>query len=94
MPDQRQPIPHHRLGLDAGQPRPDGDIGEAFFDELAAFAGLAAVAAVPADAAADRVLAEPATDAAPGDAVVLAPPDDPVAKSIARNGRRGGAAAW
>jgi len=25
---------------------------------------------------------------------VLTPPDDPIAKSIARNGRRGGAVAW
>ena len=60
------------------------DMGEAFFAELAnltAPAGGVEVAHEAGDA--------PASDASP-EAAVLTPPDDPVTKSIARNGRRGG----
>ncbi|HET6151269.1 MAG TPA: tRNA dihydrouridine synthase DusB [Polyangia bacterium] len=62
------------------------DMGEAFFDELAGLASRRPELAAPSDLS----LAEEAA----AEAVVLTPPDDPIAKSIARNGRRGGALGW
>ncbi len=33
MTNERQPIPHHRLGVNAGQTWADRDVGKAFFDQ-------------------------------------------------------------
>jgi tRNA-dihydrouridine synthase B len=57
------------------------DMGEDFFDQLAGLASLPELVAPSDLSAADESAA-------------LTPPDDPIAKSIARNGRRGGALGW
>jgi tRNA-dihydrouridine synthase len=63
------------------------EIGEAFFDHLSELAQLSARGP-------SAGLSAPEETAQSVEAVVLTPPDDPVAKSIARNGRRGGVAGW